>query len=413
MKGQIFISYRREDSAHAAGRLYDRLRQHFGKDRIFMDIDTIELGVDFARRIEDAVSLCDVVLVLIGKDWLHVGDSEGRMRLDDHDDFVRLEISTALERDIYVIPVLIDGATMPSENELPDVLTMLARRNGIPVDHVRFDRDVDKLIESLDDTVKRISKARKVKQTASSPMPKPKCQWVVGVVAFLVLAGILLYGLPKIRQTSQTNEDVYDNFASQEYDGSFDRILWDSFGEELGKIYQEKGILAISHEMGSRAEKIGLNARLYQQYEIAVPTYFEAVMSLEQPRQLDAIGQGQLSFDIFSNAVSKDFAGCKLEYGEVAAQYICYFISMGDDTLFHTGVGSVAYGQWSTFRIEVDPNTMTFAYFVDGRKVGTFAPQNVADLSSASYYLSLGINGSHAGTFTGYVDAIKIGAIDQ
>ena len=413
MKGQIFISYRRDDSAHAAGRLYDRLRQHFGKDRIFMDIDTIELGVDFARRIEDAVSLCDVVLVLIGKDWLHVGDSEGRMRLDDHDDFVRLEISTALERDIFVIPVLIDGATMPSEHDLPDALAKLSRRNGIPLDHARFDSDVDRLIEALDETLLRLSKTRQEKQVTSTSTPVPIWRWLAGVVTLLLVAGMVVFGVQKIRNVSLTEHDVYDSFESQVHDGGFDPILWDSFGEELGQICQEKGNLVISHEMGTRAEKIGLNARLYQQHTFETPSYFEAVMSLEQPEQLDTIRQGQLSFDIFSNAVSKDFTGCKLEYGEVEAQYICYFISMGDETLFYTGVGSVEYGKLSTFRIEVYPATMTFEYFVDGRKVGTFTPQNVADLSNASYYLSLGINGSHTGTFRGYVDTIKIGALDQ
>jgi len=106
---RIFISYRREDSAPYAGRLYDRLGQHFGKDKIFMDIDTIEPGVDFVEDIEQAVGSCDVLIALIGKQWLTISDATGQRRLDNPEDFVRLEIKTALARNIRVIPALLPG----------------------------------------------------------------------------------------------------------------------------------------------------------------------------------------------------------------------------------------------------------------------------------------------------------------
>jgi len=147
---RIFISYRRDDSAGYAGRLYDRLSQRFGGDQIFMDIDTIEPGLDFVEVIEKAVGSCDVLIALIGRQWLTIADATGRRRLDNPEDFVRLEIATALDRNIRVIPVLVRGATMPRSTDLPDVLKKLSRRNALEISDTRFHYDVDRLIETLE-----------------------------------------------------------------------------------------------------------------------------------------------------------------------------------------------------------------------------------------------------------------------
>jgi tetratricopeptide (TPR) repeat protein len=147
---RIFLSYRREDSGGWAGRLYDRLSQHFGDEHIFMDIDTIEPGLDFVEVIQHAVQSCDVLLALIGRQWLTVADATGQPRLANPEDFVRLEIATALERDIRVIPVLVQGAPMPRAADLPDDLKRLSRRNALEVRDIRFHNDVDQLITVLD-----------------------------------------------------------------------------------------------------------------------------------------------------------------------------------------------------------------------------------------------------------------------
>jgi len=146
---RIFISYRRDDSAGYAGRLYDRLSQHFGDDNVFMDIDTIPVGMDFVEVIEESVGSCDVLIALIGKQWLTITDAQGRRRLDNPEDFVRLEIKTALDRNILVIPALIRGASMPRSQDLPDVLQKLARRNALEISD-RFHPEVDRLIKELD-----------------------------------------------------------------------------------------------------------------------------------------------------------------------------------------------------------------------------------------------------------------------
>ena len=146
----IFISYRRDDSAPYAGRLYDRLTAHFGKGQVFMDIDQIGPGEDCVEVIDRKVGACDIAVVLIGKSWLSASDAEGKRRLDDPEDFVRLEVATALERNIRVLPVLVGGAKMPRMQQLPESLAVLSRRNAFEISDSRFHDDVNKLIQSLE-----------------------------------------------------------------------------------------------------------------------------------------------------------------------------------------------------------------------------------------------------------------------
>jgi hypothetical protein len=146
---QIFLSYRREDSSGHAGRLYDRLSQRFGYDNLFMDVDNIPPGLNFVEVIQNAGGACEVLLAVIGRHWLTSTDPQGERRLDNPEDFVRLEIMTALERKIHVIPVRVDGASMPRATELPDVLQPLARCQAFVVGD-RFHPDVDHLIKELE-----------------------------------------------------------------------------------------------------------------------------------------------------------------------------------------------------------------------------------------------------------------------
>jgi sugar lactone lactonase YvrE len=148
--GGVFISYRRQEASGLAGRLYDRLADRFGDDQVFMDVDTIALGVDFAEVITQALSTCQVLLAVIGPHWLTATDQDGRRRLDDPDDIVRLEIAAALERDIHVIPILIEGAQMPRRQELPENLASLARRNALSVRHESFRADAERLLAAIE-----------------------------------------------------------------------------------------------------------------------------------------------------------------------------------------------------------------------------------------------------------------------
>ena len=154
----VFISYRRDDAPGYAGRLYDRLAAHFGADRVFMDVQGIEPGVDFVDAIERALSSCEILIVLIGKDWLAT-DVAGRRRLDDPADFVRLETATALARGIRVVPVLVEGAEMPRADLLPTELLPLVRRQAVELSHKQWDATSAELIRTLEKILDR-DKAR-------------------------------------------------------------------------------------------------------------------------------------------------------------------------------------------------------------------------------------------------------------
>jgi hypothetical protein len=139
------ISYRRDESAGYAGRIADSFTEQFGEDRVFRDIDSIEPGLDFAEAIESAVGSSDVLIAVIGRNWLTATDPAGRKRLEDANDYVRLEIVAALQRNIRVIPLLVQGGSMPSADELPDDLASLARRNAFELHDTSWRDDVRRL----------------------------------------------------------------------------------------------------------------------------------------------------------------------------------------------------------------------------------------------------------------------------
>ena len=168
MRG-IFISYRRDDAEGQAGRLFDDLSEHFGRDAIFMDVTAIKKGLDFRRIIDEHVASCGVLLVIIGKRWLSATDSKGKRRLDDVNDFVRLETAAALSRDIPVVPVLVQDAVMPTEQELPGALKELAFRNGTELTHARWDSDVKLLVEDLKPFLDEPATAPAASETARDP----------------------------------------------------------------------------------------------------------------------------------------------------------------------------------------------------------------------------------------------------
>jgi TIR domain len=145
----IFISYRRKDTAGYAGWLADRLGQAFSKDQIFRDLEDIEAGKEFTEVINKEVESSAVLLALIGPDWLCSEDEEGRRRLDDPQDFVRLEIASALKRKICVVPVLVGGATMPTAEELPAAIRALARRQAHELSDRRWDYDLGELVRII------------------------------------------------------------------------------------------------------------------------------------------------------------------------------------------------------------------------------------------------------------------------
>lgn len=158
----VFISYRREETAPQAGRLYDSLAHRFGENHVFMDIDSIGLGLDFMKVIDEAVSSCEVLLAVIGSEWVRLTDARGARRLDDPQDFNRLEIETALARDIRVVPILVNGAPLPGPDELPETLAPLTRRQALPLTDTTFRADAARLLTQLEPVL------------GTTPAPKPE-----------------------------------------------------------------------------------------------------------------------------------------------------------------------------------------------------------------------------------------------
>jgi class 3 adenylate cyclase/CHASE2 domain-containing sensor protein len=147
---KIFLSYRRDDSRHVSERIYDRLAARFGKDNVFKDVDSIPLGRDFRPALEAAVGACAVTLAIIGPRWLNITEETGQRRLDNANDFVRIELEGSLARNVPVIPVLVDGAALPKTEELPPPLQALSFRQATQVRvDPDFHHDMDRLLEAL------------------------------------------------------------------------------------------------------------------------------------------------------------------------------------------------------------------------------------------------------------------------
>ena len=147
---RVFLSYRREDASGHAGRLYDLLVARYGAEQVFMDIDAIPLGSEFAEAINRAVASCDVLIALIGRGWLQAADADGRRRLDDPDDFVRREIESALAQGVVVVPATVEGAELPRGEELPPSIAPLTRRQGFQLSDTGWRDDVARLVRRLE-----------------------------------------------------------------------------------------------------------------------------------------------------------------------------------------------------------------------------------------------------------------------
>jgi TIR domain len=148
---KVFISYRWADSATLTGRIYDRLIAKFGRKNVFKDVDDIPPGVNFAQYIPDSLRQCAVELVVIGPQWLETRDTQGNRRLDDPADFVRLEIETALNLGLVVIPLLVDDATMPASADLPESINQLSLINALQVrNDPDFARDMERVITGVE-----------------------------------------------------------------------------------------------------------------------------------------------------------------------------------------------------------------------------------------------------------------------
>lgn len=190
---KVFISYRREETAGHAGRLYDAIGARFGERNVFMDVD-LAPGIDFVEQITEAVGACDALLVVMGPTWATTLDDRGHARLADPNDFVRLELETALRRpDVRVIPLLVAGARMPDPDDLPESVRTLARRNALGLSDLRWRDDVRRLVSTLEELREG---PRDLAETAAGDPPAAtgpaRRRWLLLAGAALAVGGIAL-----------------------------------------------------------------------------------------------------------------------------------------------------------------------------------------------------------------------------
>jgi hypothetical protein len=216
----IFISYRRDDSEGEAGRLFDDLTREFGSNSVFMDVAGIRPGVDFVQAIEQNVADCGVLLAIIGPTWASIANTSGQRRLDDVNDFVVLEIASALKREVPVIPVLVHGAKMPSQDQLPESLKSFSHRNSVELSHARWPSDVQLLIEALNSYVApskatvqepvhatvpvQLPPPHQPATTAPPAVKKSSVPWIAGIGGLVVIvAAIAIYLVMRPTQAPQ------------------------------------------------------------------------------------------------------------------------------------------------------------------------------------------------------------------
>lgn len=207
-RGNIFLNYRRDDTAGHAGRLFDRLNQRF-PGRVFRDVTGIAYGLDFVEEIERKLASCQVLIVLIGRYWLTLTDEGGRRRLDDENDFVRLEIVAGLRRNVRVIPVLVNGARMPRAAELPEDLRPLTKRQALEITEPDFDNDAARLIHALEEALGEQPRPAEPEPRTEPDRKRSRLGLYVGLgaaalVALLVVVVLALNRTPETRAGGPT-----------------------------------------------------------------------------------------------------------------------------------------------------------------------------------------------------------------
>ncbi|MBL8134234.1 MAG: TIR domain-containing protein [Anaerolineae bacterium] len=243
---RIFISYRRQDSEGHVGRLYDHLLKHFRAEDIFMDVASIEPGADFVDALERAVTACDVCLAVIGAQWATLTDGAGERRLHQWNDFVRIEIASALRANKRVIPLLVGGAKMPHPADLPEDVAGIARRQAVELTHARFTQDVEQIVA----VIRANLSERPIKPKADAAQVRQKAAQIKALQADLLNAvASPLYAhrvanklFPVLGDGSPDAGIVFIGEAPGKYEAAEGRVFVGPSGEVLNELLAEIGL---------------------------------------------------------------------------------------------------------------------------------------------------------------------------
>lgn len=241
----VMISYRREDSWALAGRVADRLGRAFGPAQVFMDVDDIPPGADFAAALRATVDRCNAMVVIIGREWLSVTDASGRRRLDDPQDWVRIEVEAALRRGIPVVPFVMAGARLPAAYELPPCLQGLAQRNAIVTDEAHFDADLERLLAVLPSHPSTDSTA-----SAARTSRLPSLRAVLTLAAALALVAVGWLGWQR-HERAQEIDDRVRTARSQADSGDY-AGAWKTVQQALAVDRRSAVALSAAGDLGMR-----------------------------------------------------------------------------------------------------------------------------------------------------------------
>ena len=249
---------------------------------------------------------------------------------------------------------------------------------------------------------------------------KRKFSAVIGV--FLLCSGIGLHALPTISSSSETEpivtpgvpdipkpnceyQTIYDDFNDKAYNGNFNRKKWEPFSFSSGRIVQKDEILTLSRSKG-KSDGIGLTARDYQDFTINIPIFMEARFMVPEAQD------GHVYLTTSADLDSEDYTDCLLGYGDKQASISCSYtriVAKEEKAAYTTKSMAVDFGSWHIVRIDIEPSTMTFTYYVDSKKFGSYVPKNAKKLKKAKFSIDIGIWGESSNPLTAYVDYVCIG----
>lgn len=306
MRGKIFINYRRDDTLATAGRLHDRLTKAFGRKNICMDVDRVPAGVDFVGYLNQQVAAADVFLAIIGPNWLTSKDDNGRRRLENPNDFVRVEIAAALNRNARVIPVLVDRATIPDADNLPDPIKSLVRRHAINVRNAHFGSDADRLIEKIRDALR----GGRSKRTTTIAVGV-----ITAAIALLAVAGVSIYrtellSLPwsgalyrtEARTARATATEVQVKLQAEDADRKRTALL---------KAEQERAAAEAKRKADAEiAAKAAADAQAKRKAEEAEPQRIASMKGEQARMALETNGRADLQKIVRATSIGQSFRDC-------------------------------------------------------------------------------------------------------